>query len=79
MLSCVADYTEANVFTIIKNSYTALVGVANKAEATAVVAVARGVADVPEGNPRVVIIEEPRAATLHTVRARSRASTCRVA
>lgn len=72
------QHKEANVFTIIKTSYTALIGVADKAEAIEVAAVVRVVV-VPIGNLRVVGVVNPRTTASTAVRARRRARTCRLA
>lgn len=78
MASLDLQHKEANVFTIIKNNYTALVGVADKAEAQEVVAVVRVVV-VPIGNLRAVGVVNPRTTASTAVRARRRARTCRLA
>lgn len=72
------QHKEANVFTIIKTSYTALIGVADKAEAKAAVAAVREAA-VPVGNLRAAIGAIPRSTAYTAVRARRRACVWRFA
>lgn len=72
MASLDLQHKEANVFTIIKNNYTALIGVANKAEAKASVG-AVWVDAISTGNIRGVGIVFIRTSTKTAVRARRRA------